>query len=523
MALLLHPSLPLSSQRFREDSSTGYPIPKSLVFSANRGRQWSHSSNFVINCRSARVKESPSSNASALIREPHKYFDQVVITVRSGDGGHGAVLSLPNLRNTSKSQGKHDQEKSMKKSSYRRDSDGSLILPMGGHGGDVVIYADESKESLLEFHKKSQYSAKRGGNVDAMGTLTSQLRDGYAAPMLRIPVPVGTVVRRKRGKFLADLAHPGDEILVARGGQGGISLLEMPEHKRKRLMAPSSNVMRDESDKVLVLGQPGEEVSLELILRVVADVGLVGLPNAGKSTLLAAITLAKPDIADYPFTTLMPNLGRLDGDPTLGALKYSSGATLADLPGLIEGAHLGKGLGRNFLRHLRRTQLLVHVVDAAAEDPINDYRTVREELRMYNPDYLQRPYIVLLNKIDLPKARDRLPSLVQEVSKIGCREAPNFEMRRELPTESKEAHIHSSGASNEESKEKEIEDYPRPLAVVGASVLKLIGIDEMLREIRTALRKCQDLEKAVETEKVQENHRLIADTYEQKIPKLPTL
>ncbi|XP_029123327.1 probable GTP-binding protein OBGC2 isoform X5 [Elaeis guineensis] len=483
MALLLHPSLPLSSQRFREDFSTRCPIPKSLVFSTNRGRQWSHSSKgiqyFVINCRSARIKESPSSNASTLIREPHKYFDQVVITVRSGDGGHGAVLSLPNVRNTSKSHGKHDQEMSMKKSSYKRDSDGSLILPMGGHGGDVVIYADESKESLLEFHKKSRYSAKRGGNVDAMGTLTSQLHDGYAAPMLRIPVP--------------------------------ISLLEMPEHKRKRLMALSSNVMRDESDK--------------------------GLPNAGKSTLLAAITLAKPDIADYPFTTLMPNLGRLDGDPTLGALKYSSGTTLADLPGLIEGAHLGKGLGRNFLRHLRRTRLLVHVVDAAAEDPINDYRTVREELRMYNPDYLQRPYIVVLNKIDLPKARDRLPSLVQEVSKIGCREAPNLEMRQELPTESKEAHIMrqelpteskeahilSSGASNEESNEKGIKDYPRPLAVVGASVLKLIGIDEMLREIRTALRKCEDSEKALETGKVQENHRLIADTYEQKIPKLPAL
>ncbi|XP_026664531.1 probable GTP-binding protein OBGC2 isoform X2 [Phoenix dactylifera] len=539
MALLLHPSLPLSSQWLREDSSTHCPFPKSLVFSTNRGRQWSYSSKgiqyFVINCRSARVKESPSTNAAALIREPHKYFDQVVITVRSGDGGHGAVLSLPNLRNTSKSQGKHDQEKSTKKRTYKRDSDGSLILPIGGHGGDVVIYADESKESLLEFHKKSRYGAKRGGNVDAMGTLTSQLHDGYAAPTLQIPVPVGTVVRRKRGKFLADLAHPGDEILVARGGHGGISLLEMPEHGRKRLMALSSNVMRDESDKVLVLGQPGEEVSLELILRVVADAGLVGLPNAGKSTLLAAITLAKPDIADYPFTTLMPNLGRLDGDPTLEALKYSSGATLADLPGLIEGAHLGKGLGRNFLRHLRRTRLLVHVVDAAAENPINDYRTVREELRMYNPDYLQRPYIVVLNKIDLPEARDRLPSLVQEVSKIGCREAPNLEMRQELSAESKGVPILSSGASNEQSKEKGIEDYPRPLAVVAASVLhniplslwfkarKLVGIDEMLREIRAALKKCQDLEKALETKKVQENHRLIAYTYEQKLPKLPAL
>nr|POF20180.1 putative gtp-binding protein obgc2 [Quercus suber] len=150
-----------------------------------------------------------------------------------------------------------------------------------------------------------------------------------------------------------------------------------------------------------------------------------GLPNAGKSTLLAAITLAKPDIADYPFTTLMPNLGRLDGDPSLGVGMYSSEATLADLPGLIEGAHLGKGLGRNFLRHLRRTWLVVHVVDAAAENPVNDYRTVKEELRMYNPDYLERPYIVVLNKIDLPEARDRLPSLTEEIMRIGSNEVPS--------------------------------------------------------------------------------------------------
>ncbi|XP_038981945.1 probable GTP-binding protein OBGC2 [Phoenix dactylifera] len=142
---------------------------------------------------------------------------------------------------------------------------------------------------------------------------------------------------------------------------------------------------------------------------------------------------------------------------------------------------------------------------------------------MYNPNYIRQPYIVVLNKIDLPEARDKLPSLVQEVPKIGCREAPNLEMRQELSTESKDVHILSSGASKEESKDKGIEDYPRPLAVVGASVLKLIGIDEMLRELRAALRKCQYLEKALQTKKAQENHRLIADTYEQKKPKLPTL
>ncbi|KAG4962335.1 hypothetical protein GLYMA_14G070100v4 [Glycine max] len=423
--------------------------------------------------------------STSLAKEPHKYFDHVIITVRSGDGGHGAVLNQQ--QQEQEQQGKTKLKKG--KGSLKRDFDGSLILPMGGHGGDVLLYADESKDTLLEFHNKSRYHAKRGGNVDAMGVLTSMLRDGLAAPTLRIPVPVGTVVKSKRGKMLADLAQPWDEVLVARGGQGGISLLEIPQHKRKKMMALTTNVMRDESDKVLIHGQPGEEVKLELILRVVADIGLIGLPNAGKSTLLAAITLAKPDIADYPFTTLMPNLGRLGGDPSLGAGMYSSEATLADLPGLIEGAHLGKGLGRNFLRHLRRTRLLVHVVDAATENPINDYRTVREELRMYNPEYLERPYVIILNKIDLPEAKDKLQSLTQEIMRIGNNGAasepkPCSEVLDPLSDET-------------DRKEKRLEDYPRPLSVVGVSVLKGIRINEMLKEIRSALRKCSDSKEAL--------------------------
>lgn len=439
-----------------------------------------------IRCKLATAKESSSTSPAKLLKEPHKYFDQVIITVRSGDGGHGAVLNMPNQR-SSKPLDKHEKIKAKKKSAIKRDFDGSLILPMGGHGGDVVIYADEAKDTLLDFHQKGRYNAKRGGNVDAMGVLTSQVHNGLAAPPLRIPVPLGTVVKRKRGKLLADLAQHGDEVLVARGGQGGICLIEMPEHRRKKMMDLTTNVMRDDSDKVLVRGQSGEEVSLELILRVVADVGLIGLPNAGKSTLLSAITLAKPEIADYPFTTLMPNLGRLDGDPTLGAGKFSSDATLADLPGLIEGAHLGKGLGRNFLRHLRRTRLLVHVVDASTEDPVNDYRTVREELRMYNPNYLERPYIVVLNKIDLPQASSRLPSLTEEILKIG-----SDQVTAELETSSEEADTSSSPKSLEDKKEKEIEDYSKPAAVVGVSVLKGVRVNEMLKEIRSALQKCRE-------------------------------
>ncbi|XP_043712883.1 probable GTP-binding protein OBGC2 isoform X2 [Telopea speciosissima] len=506
MARLVFPLQSLSSSlpnpRLLKDNSTPSLLCNGLRFKGQEGYP-KKAGFYVLKCGVTKAKESSSTKSAPFISEPHKYFDQVVITVRSGDGGHGAILSMPmpNQKTPSKSSKKHDQDR--KKSSYKRDFDGSLILPMGGHGGDVIIYADEGKDSLLEFHRKSRYNAKRGGNVDAMGMLTSQLHDGLAAPTLRIPVPVGTVVKRKRGKLLADLALPGEEILIMKGGQGGISLLEMPEHKRKRLMALTSNIMRDDNDRVLVLGQPGEEVSLELILRVVADVGLVGLPNAGKSTLLGAITLAKPDIADYPFTTLMPNLGRLDGDPSLGAGKYTSEATLADLPGLIEGAHLGKGLGRNFLRHLRRTRLLVHVVDAAAENPVKDYRTVKEELRMYNPEYLERPYVVVLNKIDLPEASDRLPFLIQEISAIGCNEIPsepeisNEKVAQLLPLDSEHATTPLVSPIRDK-KEKEIEDYPRPLAVVGVSVLKGMRINEMLKEIRAALRKCQSSDKALE-------------------------
>lgn len=280
-----------------------------------------------------------------------------------------------------------------------------------------------------------------------------------------------------------------------------ISLLEIPEHRRKRFTSLPTQVMRDENDKVLVLGQPGEEVTLELILKVVADVGLVGLPNAGKSTLLAAITLAKPGIADYPFTTLMPNLGRLDGDPTLGALRYSFGATLADLPGLIEGAHLGKGLGRNFLRHLRRTRLLVHVVDAAAIDPVNDYMTVKEELRMYNPEYLERPSIVVLNKIDLPEAQDRLPLIAQEIRAIGSGETHKVESIVSQPKKISDGNDMPSLSMRDEQKEKGIQDYPRPLAVIGSSVLKHIDVDIVLKEIRAGLRKCQDFDTELKVNK----------------------
>ncbi|EER93277.1 probable GTP-binding protein OBGC2 [Sorghum bicolor] len=499
MALLLHPRLP--SHPLRAAAHHHHAISDASCVLTLPGPGRKRTLLAAVTCCAARVKEpAPSAGAlppppQALAKEAHKYFDHAVVTVRAGDGGHGAVLAMPPppSADAAKPRGRFNRgEKKSKKVSYKRNYDGSVALPMGGHGGDVVVYADEAEETLLRFHEKARYCAKRGGNVGAAGgTLSSRMHSGFAGETLRIPVPVGTVVKRKKGAVLADLAHPGDEVLVARGGQGGISLIDVPEYRRRKAMALSPNIMRDTSDKVLTHGQPGEEVSLELILRVVADVGLVGLPNAGKSTLLSAITLARPDIADYPFTTLMPNLGRLGGDPALGALQFSSEATLADLPGLIEGAHLGKGLGRNFLRHLRRTRVIVHVVDAAADDPVNDYKIVREELRMYNPQYLERPYVVVLNKIDLPKANDRLSSLALEISSIGCEEGHDQSGSKD----NLHGHVSNHQVLSEakvEGGEKELGDYPRPQAVVAASVLRHIGIDEMLKEIRAALRKCFD-------------------------------
>ncbi|KAE8795153.1 putative GTP-binding protein OBGC2 [Hordeum vulgare] len=508
MATLLLPSHAASHHRRAvfSGSARHHPLPlPDLLGGALRAVAGRRRRPIAVACRAAsaaaRAKAPPSANAGpapqALAKEAHKYFDHAVVSVRAGDGGHGAVLNMPpgtsadaapaRPRGGGRAADKGKTKRgSGKKVSFKRNYDGSVSLPVGGHGGDVVLYADEAEETLLGFHSKARLCAKRGGNVGATGTLSSRMHNGFAGETLRIPVPVGTVVRRKKGSVLADLAHPGDEVLVARGGQGGISLIDAPDYKRGKAMALSPNVMRDVTDKVLTHGQPGEEISLELILRVVADVGLVGLPNAGKSTLLSAITLARPDIADYPFTTLMPNLGRLGGDPTLGALQFSSGATLADLPGLIEGAHLGKGLGRNFLRHLRRTRVIVHVVDAAADDPVNDYKIVREELRMYNPKYLERPYVVVLNKIDLPKAQDRLSSLALEISSVGCEESHDKNASKE------KLNVNFNRHHMSEDDDKELGDYPRPQAVIGASVLRRIGIEEMLKEIRTALGKCSD-------------------------------
>jgi GTP-binding protein len=205
-----------------------------------------------------------------------------------------------------------------------------------------------------------------------------------------IDVPPGTVVRTEEG-LLADLVQPGELLLVARGGRGGLGNVHF---------ATSTN----RAPRVAEKGEPAEERWLWLELKTIADVGLLGLPNAGKSSLLAAISAARPKIAAYPFTTLSPNLGVAEVEDLA--------LVVADIPGLIEGAHQGVGLGYQFLRHVERARLLVHVVDASAEDPEADYRTVRHELVEYDPELAERPTLVALNKMDLPEAQARRAALV---------------------------------------------------------------------------------------------------------------
>lgn len=262
----------------------------------------------------------------------------------------------------------------------------------GGRGGDVILRVKDNLNSLLPFIYVHKYIAKDGGAG------TGQKKFGRAGESIYVDVPPGTVVfRDDTGEQIADLTDPGEEFLIAKGGKGGLGNVHFKSSTRQ---AP----------RIAELGEPGEEYWLRLELRLIADVGLVGLPNAGKSTLLASSTRAKPKIADYPFTTLQPNLGVVEvGGP--GGDSF----VMADIPGLIEGAASGHGLGHEFLRHVRRTKLLVHVLDASGglegRDPLDDFRKINNELFEFDPEMAKKPMFVALNKVDLVEARDNLPRL----------------------------------------------------------------------------------------------------------------
>jgi GTP-binding protein len=293
------------------------------------------------------------------------FLDQVKIWVRAGDGGNGAATFR--------------QEAHVP----RGGPDGGD----GGRGGSVEVRVDAGQTTLRDFRYRHHFKATPGGRG------SRARRHGKAGGDLVLEVPPGTaVIDEETGALLADLVAVGQTAMIARGGRGGLgnthfktSTHQAPKHAQK--------------------GEPGEERWLRLELRLIADIGLVGLPNAGKSTLLAALTAAQPKIADYPFTTLEPNLGVMDlGD------EDERRPTIADVPGLIEGASMGAGLGHAFLRHVERTRILVQVVDGAGGDPGWDHDVIRDELEAHDPALLEKPILVVFNKVDQPAAVKAWPS-----------------------------------------------------------------------------------------------------------------
>jgi GTP-binding protein len=266
----------------------------------------------------------------------------------------------------------------------------------GGNGGSVFVVASPHINTLIQYRFHPEFAAERGQHGQGSN------RTGQTGADLELPVPIGTLVHEKTGdpdhplRLLADLAQEGQRVLVARGGRGGLG---------NARFASSTN----RAPRKVQPGEPGEEKDLRLELKLLADVGLVGFPNAGKSTLISRISAARPKIADYPFTTLTPNLGVV-------ALSGDRSFVVADVPGLIEGAHRGLGLGHQFLRHLERTKVLIHVVDvsgASGRSPTEDLRIVRNELERFRPELAGKPQVVAANKIDAVDDDARVQALAR--------------------------------------------------------------------------------------------------------------
>lgn len=286
------------------------------------------------------------------------FVDKVKVTVKAGDGGNGIV-------------------------SFRHEKfvdKGGPDGGDGGNGGDVILVASRNQNTLAAFRYQKTIEAKAGE------TGGKRKRHGKSAPDLKVPVPVGTVAINEEGETIADLATDGQSQTIAFGGKGGFGNAHFISSRRQ---AP----------RIAEKGEKGDELQLSLEIKMIADVGLVGLPNAGKSTLLAATSNARPEIADYPFTTITPNLGVVD-------LDDKSSLLMADIPGLIEGASKGKGLGDEFLRHIERTSVLLHMIDAYQDDLAGTYKTIQKELKAYSADLTKLPQIVALNKTDGMSQKD---------------------------------------------------------------------------------------------------------------------
>lgn len=361
-----------------------------------------------------------------------EFVDRVTLHVTSGNGGHGCV-------------------------SVRREKFKPLGGPdgaNGGDGGDVVLRVDDQTTTLLPYHRSPHRRAENGG----VGK--GDLRHGVNGENLVLLVPEGTVVKTKDGQVLADLMGIGTEFIAARGGRGGLGNAALASTKRK---APG----------FALLGEPGEERELVLEIKSVADIALVGFPSAGKSSVIAALSAARPKIADYPFTTLKPNLGVVEA----GDVRF----TVADVPGLIPGAAQGRGLGLEFLRHIERCAALVHVIDMATwesdRDPVGDLHAIESELAEYEVDVMpsgdllpltKRPVLVALNKTDLPDGQDMSDMVRSELEAAGYR---TFEVSAVSRKGLRELSFAMAELVKEERERRsQIEDVPvrqviRPIAV----------------------------------------------------------
>ncbi|WP_417915453.1 GTPase ObgE [Candidatus Electronema sp. JM] len=281
------------------------------------------------------------------------FIDEVKFFVKAGDGGNGCVSFL--------------REKFVPKGGPNGGD--------GGRGGSVYLEADPGKHSLIDFRYSSHFKAERGGH--GMGSD----RHGRGGKDMVVPVPVGSMIRdAETDELLADLTEPGQRFLAAQGGRGGLG---------NTRFATSTN----RAPRKATPGTPGDEHWLKIELKLLADVGLIGLPNAGKSTLLSKLSAANPKVAPYPFTTLEPQLGVLH-------FKMAEPCIIADIPGLIEGASEGLGLGHRFLRHIERTSILLHLIDASSENPLADYHVLAAELAAYKEELADRTRLIVLNKMD---------------------------------------------------------------------------------------------------------------------------
>ena len=298
------------------------------------------------------------------------FIDRAIIEVRSGKGGDGAI-------------------------SFRREKFVAKGGPDGGNGGrgaSIYLKANKSINTLFNFRHSKAFIGQDGGKGEGSNCY------GKYAPDIIVDVPIGTVVYLEDGhEFLGDLNEDGKTLLVAKGGRGG---------KGNSCFKSSTNRV----PKIAENGEPGEKKRLILELKLLADVGLVGFPSVGKSTFLSVVSSAKPEIADYPFTTIVPNLGVVN-------VEKGKSFVMADLPGLIEGAHLGRGLGLQFLRHIERCRVIVHIVDMgeSGRDPVEEYKIIKQELESYGFGLSKRPYIIVASKMDEESAEERLKAFEKKV------------------------------------------------------------------------------------------------------------